>query len=373
MADDSNNDSALPPKLDLRRKIGTPPDQQAAEPSPAVPRPPAVSAPVPADLESSPSTVRITLPETRESGERETPKAAAPKMPKPTGTPVPTGPKPLQAATGSAPSADPRPTIRPVMAPKTIKLKKPVPLGIKRDTPDPTAAPGSKRATSKISLPASSDDMPATAPTGPKPITITKTAPADTETAEAGSDTATKPTIIPQPAPDPKRQTSRISLDSALGNESASGPKTIKLKRPNTSGAIKVQGSEPSSGSGSLTSGEITSPAGTAEPDETTNTQKKTIKVKRPSVRTSQRPSLAGGSTTASNSSPTMFTPPAKALAPVDHAHWFFIVTGCAATIITGVLVYVLTAQAFGPNISLTELSYGAPDMELPWPGRIAR
>jgi len=68
-----------------------------------------------------------------------------------------------------------------------------------------------------------------------------------------------------------------------------------------------------------------------------------------------------------------MFTPPAKALAPVDHAHWFFIVTGCAATIITGVLVYVLTAQAFGPNISLTELSYGAPDMELPWPGRIAR
>jgi len=68
-----------------------------------------------------------------------------------------------------------------------------------------------------------------------------------------------------------------------------------------------------------------------------------------------------------------MFAPPEKVLAQVDRAHWFFIVTGCAATIITGVLVYVLAAQVFGPNISLSELSYGAPDMELPWPGRIAR
>ncbi len=195
--------------------------------------------------------------------------------------------------------------------------------------------------------------------------------------AETTGNEGTAPVLVdirppsPHPAPDPKRQTSRISLDSVLGSEGETGPKTIKLKRPASSTA-KVQGLEfPEAGEPRSKTAAIDLTAESTG-DDTPETQKKTIKVKRPTARPSLKTSAAGGA--GGGSSPTMFAPPAKKLA-ADSAHWTFIVAGCAATIIAGVLIYVLCAQAFGPNLSLTPLSYSGPDSttELPWPERIYR
>jgi hypothetical protein len=56
-----------------------------------------------------------------------------------------------------------------------------------------------------------------------------------------------------------------------------------------------------------------------------------------------------------------------------DSVHWTFITASVAAMLVCCVLIYVLCAQVLGPNISLTELAYAAPDAELPWPGRLPR
>lgn len=407
MADDTNNENGLPPKLDLRKKVLTPPNAKPDEPASgadaaATPASPAVPAPAQGSTgegnEPAPETMRIKIPATPE------PQAATPSTPptlkKPedasqdTGKPEPPSTQPAPAtdskpavgsapASGSAPAAaGPRPLTRPTMGPKTIKLKKPVPLGIKRDTPDPTAPTGSKRATSKISLPASPEAQQAATKTAPQPIQIAKTTPAPAaDTTEGASESEKRdtpaPATPPQSAPDPKRQTSRISLDSAYGSESKSAPKTIKLKRP-TSNTAKVQGmGSPDAADAKHKTSGVELPSDSASDDDAPETQKKTIKVKRPSVRPSLHKSGSGGTgkgtTGGGGGTSPMFAPPQKAAAPVDSAHWFFILTGCAATIITGVLIYVQSAQAFGPNISLTELSYGAPEAELPWPGRITR
>jgi len=396
MADDSNNENGLPPKLDLRKKIITPLTARPAFPasvpnSDAAERPSAPSMPSPLASgttamasDASKGTMRITLPDApQSSGE-----TASPTLMKPaTGildrasTAAVFGE--ASAAPVSVPGASgPRPLMRPVMAPKTIKLKKPVPLGIKRDTPEPAAPFGTKRATSKISLPSDQDGR--STPAGTQPIRIAQTSPIATiiagNVAETdgivGATTVTASAPPPQPAPDPKRQTSRISLDSALGSESESGPKTIKLKRPGSS-TVRVQGLEPSeAASEPRTKTAAIDLTAESASDDTPDTQKKTIKVKRPVGRPTLRTSAAGGAgaTTGGGSAPTMFAPPAKKLA-ADKAHWTFILAGCAATIITGVLIYVQCAQTFGPNLSLTPLSYSGPGSttELPWFERIYR
>lgn len=402
MADDSNNENGLPPKLDLRKKVITPLNAKPEEPvtatgvdAAATPASPAEPSPVQgstgAGTNAALETMRIKIPATPEP-QPATP-TAPPTLKKPEDVSQDTD-KPEAPASPPAPAADgtptagstpgaagPRPLVRPTMAPKTIKLKKPIPLGIKRDTPDPAAPAGSKRATSKISLPASPEAQQATASATPQPIRIAQTAPspaAATEDAATESEKSETPAPVtpPQPAPDPKRQTSRISLDSVLGSESDSGPKTIKLKRP-TGSSIKVQGmSSPDGSDAKHKTASVDLPTDSASDDDTPETQKKTIKVKRPSVRPSLRTGGSGGSggsTTGGGGAAPMFAPPSKAAAPVDSAHWFFILTSCAAIIITGVLIYVQCAQALGPNYSLTELSYGAPEAELPWPGRLTR
>ncbi len=399
MADDSNIENRLPPKLDLRKKVVTPLNVQptALSPAPSTAGTAAPAVPVeqghPQDSASTSSdtsreTMRIKLPTGPQAPAAKpalptfrTPEDAAP----PEANQLATDSNQGEPAVAPAPGATgPRPLVRAVMSPKTITLKKPVPLGIKRDTPDPALPLGSKRATSKISLPSDQKPSGTAAPAMPQPIRIMPTSPSPTmaaTTGEGGSNNEGSPATVipvtpPQPAPDPKRQTSRISLESVLGNESESGPKTIKLKRPGSS-TVKVQGMESTTTTDTIRkTSSVELPADTVSDDGSPDTQKKTIKVKRPSARPSLRTGGSGGgsgSTVGSGSSPTMFTAPTKALVPADSAHWFFIITGCAATIIIGVLIYVLCAQALGPNISLTKLAYWAPDAELPWPGRITR
>jgi len=397
MADTANIENGLPPKLDLRKKIITPVNVKPAfnppasgQPVPAKPLPPA-PAPLSGDTAEASSdafakgTMRITLPEAPAPAARPSlPTLSKPEPADQSGLPaVADGTDlPQNAVDSAARTPGPRPLVRPVMVPKTIKLKKPVPLGIKRNEPDAAALPGSKRATSKISLPSDSDALEAATPTGTHPLRIPQTQPTplaapEDSAGESGNDVA--PVLAepppPQPAPDPKRQTSRISLESVLGSEGESGPKTIKLKRPGTN-TIKVQGLESADAADSRhKTAAIDLPAESTD-NESPETQKKTIKVKRPSMRPSMRepgPSGSSGSAGSGGSPSMMFTPPTQALAASDSAHWTFIVSACAATLITCVLVYVLCAQVLGPNISLTALSYGVPDAELPWPGRITR
>ena len=51
----------------------------------------------------------------------------------------------------------------------------------------------------------------------------------------------------------------------------------------------------------------------------------------------------------------------------------FFGLAAGLSAVVCLVVVYVLMAQTFGPNISLTTLSYGWPDFDVSWFGKIAR
>jgi hypothetical protein len=55
-----------------------------------------------------------------------------------------------------------------------------------------------------------------------------------------------------------------------------------------------------------------------------------------------------------------------------DEPHWAFPVFTVFSIITTLLLIYVFCAQAFGPNLSLTQFSWGGYDMDLPWIGKIA-
>ncbi|HAS82825.1 MAG TPA: hypothetical protein DCS43_09175 [Verrucomicrobia bacterium] len=276
-----------------------------------------------------------------------------------------------------------RPTLQSGLTAKTIKLKKPVPIGIKRDAPEADAAPGTKRETSKITLPSDlgpSSSSPA-APGGVQTIRIAPTSTTSISPLLAGDagNVAMAPILALAQPVDPKRQTSRISLEAAMGHESASpsGPKTIKLKKPGSATAVMRNpglGALPAVADEPIEPMDPVPTDGVSE-DESTNTQKKTIKVKRPSVHPSMRPGGDSGHSGEASTSGTapMFVPPSFASVKPDSAHWFFIICACAATVVIGVLIYVLCAQVMGPNISLTKLAYFAPDAEFPWPGRITR
>jgi hypothetical protein len=265
--------------------------------------------------------------------------------------------------------------LRPVLAPKTIKLKKPVPIGIKRESVDLGAEAGTKRSTSKISLPTTLEPPAEAVPVGTKTIRI---APGVVELGQQVSkseepDGARVPLPL-APPPDPKRQTSRISLESVLGSGGQSAaPKTIKLQRP---ASASIPGRvPPPDDSGSPAVQDNASPSDhTAEDadDGKPEADKKTIKVKRPSVKPFVRSGGASGSPDSEDSA-VMFAPPEFIAVAQGRMHWTFVITACAATMVSCVLIYVLLAQVIGPNISMTEHSYGAPGVELGWPGRLKR
>jgi hypothetical protein len=264
------------------------------------------------------------------------------------------------------------------LKPKSIKLKPKAAVGIKRTSTDPNAPAGSKRSTSKISLSNANSVAPLTAPTATaKTIKIKPSSDVTNLTSQAGAD---------DNSADVKRQTSRISLEAALGSgdgAQTSGPKTIRLKRPGKTPTVNVA---------STADNDDKNPRKTAKlelPDEETNvpsTQKKTIKVKRPGrSRVKKKMSVKRAGDAAEGSageagSPDGSADPSIPIAPLqtltttskpDSVHWTFIFSAVAATIMICVLIYVLCAQALGPNYSYTQLSYGAPTVELPWPGRL--
>ncbi len=392
MADDSSTENGLPPKLDLRKR-GLPP-LSGPEPSlresaapvaagfaPRLSTTPSLEPAKAGDAARADGTMRITLPD------METPVTASTSPVRPalirplvsTATPTPAAasvaPAPRPAAGSPEQGSAPRPMLRPVLAPKTIKLKKPVPIGIKRESADLGADVGSKRSTSKISLPVTLEPPAEAVPVGTKTIRI---APGVVEVGQqVANNEEPDGTLAPlpqAPPPDPKRQTSRISLESVLGSGGPSAaPKTIKLQRPASSaipGRVQSLDDSGASAAHDETSAEDL-PAADAEAGKP-EADKKTIKVKRPSVKPFIR---SGGTSGASDSDggPVMFAPPEFLAVAEDRMHWSFVIAAVAATVVSCVLIYVFLAQVLGPNVSMTEYSYGAPDVELAWPGRMKR
>jgi len=219
-------------------------------------------------------------------------------------------------------------------------------VGIPQAGVVPGAAPGSKRETSKIPLEAATSTE--GGPKKPKTIRIKPASAPGAASADA-------------PAKDAKRETSRISLEAALGTEedAPGAPKTIRLKRPSEAPTVRAKPTEMS---------QTARLDGAGVEDAESPTQKKTIKVKRPTERkavksVSARHPIAPGAAREPAAEPV-----------VDSAHWTFLTFAIASVLICFVLIYVLCAQTFGPNVdqtTLTPLSYGANDMSLSWPGKV--
>ncbi len=187
-------------------------------------------------------------------------------------------------------------------------------------------------------------------------------------------------------SPEAKSQTSKIALDTVLPDSSPApsvgngGPKTIKLKRPGSTAApaavaqpaAAVIAKDVKKDDLNKTSRIDLDSIEGVEPTATP-TRRKTIKVKRPT--TSSAPSLniarsepqtqvAGGS--------GIPVPPVPVLEEEEESFTAAGIAAILAFFVSCVLVYVLLAQATGPNESLTKLSCFMPNAHLSWPGKIS-
>ena len=340
---DPDTNGGLPPKISLKPKSDTAAPQveekglQQDQPTASAAEAP--RKPVPLQKPVAPDGPKPISPPTVHAEKQDAPEAPVPET---NDTEAPVTPKrPVLRPAGSTPSS----------------IKRPAPIGIRKDAPDPLAAPGTKKSTSRITLPSATEKT----TTGQiKTIKIaprSQTANIEGQT-ESDSSAASKPAVVA----DPKRQTSRISLESVLGGQSTNAPATIKIKRAHLGSgdaASDRQGAEsagepPSAVAGGLSQEQTQTSAGTPE------SQKKTLKVRRPAVATSDRPSVSDGQ--------QMFTPPVAATKPyVEEPHWIFSVLAIAATLVAAVLIYVLVAQVTDPDL----IEQPTPGSGLPWPARL--
>lgn len=203
-----------------------------------------------------------------------------------------------------------------------------------------------------------------------------------------------KPGIVNQtPAADAKpvsekRKTSRISLDAALAPEapqSSDAPKTIRLKKPSEAATVRVgqsnagKAAEPKKSDTAQVSAkpEASKTSQIAPQGPATQTRKRTIRVKRPTGKRGVQVDQDAGDgqpAAAARAAPAGAPQAGGAGEPVavrDEPNWFFVFSSVAAVLVTCVIVYMFAAQAFGPNVSLTRLSYGAPELDLAWPGKL--
>ncbi|MBN2302331.1 MAG: hypothetical protein JXN60_07450 [Lentisphaerae bacterium] len=343
MAEDSRSKGSPPPKLNLKGKV--------------------LQAKAPAAGSVSP------IPE-------ESKKVAPPAAPQEAPTILKTATRPatgaikLKPATQSAAAVQ----LKADSDTKTVKAQKPLsakPINLTSSAGEDSVAKAKKQ-TSRIPLEA------ATAFPGlggeqsslaPKTIRIKPTA---SQTAQISIGP------LGGPAVNEKRKTSRISLESALSvagkNDAAeeSTPKTIKLKRP-TEPAVK-----PSVAQG----GPAMVITKTAQLDDIiesedgqTPTKRRTIKVKRPTQSPGRAPvtiSRAGGESDGTVEETFTEESAETSSSPLDEPHLAFSLVTLAAILIVIITLYMFMAQVFGVNVSLTQLSYGAPGLDLGWPGKIS-
>ena len=280
---------------------------------------------------------------------------AAPTPAVPTLTSTAPGPKPL--AVKPVVSTEAKPAAQPMTVPQPIM---------------------SKRETSKIPL-AAARIMPGP---GPKPagihpvgISAIKPVAAETPSIKLG-----KPVTTATHDGLSKHTTSRISLESVLaGGESDNSetagtddsPKTIRLKRPSATSAIKIKDDQ-MSGESMKQNLAKTSRLDEVPVDEESATKRRTVRVKRSSSapatddegqQTVIKRSMQGGSAPA---------PILPIMTTEDEPGPIFIIAAIAAMLVVSVTIYMFMAQALGPDVSHTPLSYGARDLDLPWPGKIS-
>lgn len=161
-------------------------------------------------------------------------------------------------------------------------------------------------------------------------------------------------------APEPsvaKRTTARISLEAVLGEGGPAGraegaPKTIRLKRPGETPGVRIG----SPGVVAETAGAGSSP-----------TVRKTVRVKRAVV--------AGGPQPVAVARPGGMGLPEDVgamAAPSEHVSVVFPLVAIAAIFVAVAVIWMLCAQVFGPDLSLTQLASGKlRGLDLPWPGKI--
>lgn len=427
MADDSGqkNGADLPPKIDLRKqgilKNGKGPSGEApaqpAQPPPKQETSDESTEPVRPDASSTQTTVRIKIPD-MPTEEDEAPRQAPGKPP--------------AAATGkddAAPAASDKPA-RPaikISSPggsagaqaKTIRIGKTPqqPAGDDTSTPlkprtvsvpKPAETPAEqdpKRKTSRVPL-EKATAIPQGQQSGtPKTIRIKpKAVPGKTTDLSAlnriGKGEAAQPAggdetagAKPESKLDSKRKTSRISLESAFTGEEtesakepgqapapaetkpAGAPKTIRLKKPSEAGTIKVkkdadkeeaEGGEDTKAALGKTA-RLDDLPDLEEEEGATPTRRKTIRVKRPTAKPTVEPGAGA--------------PPAAAVAraqpaedtQADQVHWVFPVFTALSVLVLLTVIYMFSAQTFGPLVCGTQTSYGLNELNLAWPGKISR
>jgi hypothetical protein len=197
--------------------------------------------------------------------------------------------------------------------------------------------------TSRISLPGSTAVIAAVADS-PKTIKIRPTTGPQPVTAGLSPEA-----VAPAPRPAPslgsqaaaKSKTSRIPLDATMlgaqGGESAGVPKTIKLKRPGEISPTKV------ALPGASTVG------GAADAESASITQKKTIRVKRPTVPGAVSGSAEGAAAGDVASAQTPILTPIPLVAPERGNGWFVALAALGIIVVIG-LVLIFSAQTFAPN-----------------------
>lgn len=345
------NGNQVPPKVDLRKQAGQPP--QGAEPAGSTIQ----------VKPAKPATVVFKPAPAQAAGER-------------------LQTMEINPADLEAPA--PAPAVSPSA---TVSVK---PIGL----PSVPGATVSKRETSRIplemakpSLGAPSKPLPGPATIRVKPVIIRETVDLAQAVPNAGGAAPSgAPAGIP-PTQTGKSKTSRISLESVLGGPSAISsqtaeiappesddePRTIRIKRaserPATLKTPTPQATPPPAAPGAalgqtarLELPPETPPIALSESGGQSPTRKKTIKVKRPGMEGEEE----GAPVAAAVARPE---PVVRMTADVPH--WAFGALAVVATLVLAVLIWVLMAQAFGRNISLTTLSYGWPECDLPWPGKI--
>jgi hypothetical protein len=354
MADESDKQDApqLPPKLNLRKQ-GILQKEPTIAPDASAKRDTSRLVVEPADVEAAAAATPVPAPEAEASG------AAAPAIKL----------KPL------APKA---------AAPKAAAADAP---------PDPTKA-DTKRKTSRIPLatatPGGPDGDSATEPIGLKPrtIKIKPSAPVPkirstqplSITVPMAEEDAAESAAARAPADAEKRKTSRIPLEEALTADKESDepaapadparPRTIKIKRPGSSEAatVKLKKAPSANGDAQANMGK------TARLDHldladagSTPTQKKTIRVKRPNAPQAGKPGI---NKEAAAPSGRGLMPP-EPLEESDEPGVVWALFGIAAMLVLCVVIYLLAAQAVGPNSSGTQLSSWKEGPALSWPGKI--
>ena len=264
-----------------------------------------------------------------------------------------------------------------------VPVKNAVPPKTVNMTPPPSIGSSSKKQTSRISL----DEVMSGGPAGGEKTIRLK----PVGSPQAAS--VAEPAVIRGPAAEPaqtteaaataaKRKTSRISLDSVLGgtpDPSAEGPKTIRLKRPSEAATVKLGQSSPSPVTNAPAKPAPKAPAPpvakktavASDDEEASPTRRKTIRVKRPAGGIKIKSSASQADADGAAASGEGISAPVSQQVKEDRPNWLFLVCEIAAVLVVCATIYAFTAQACGPNASMTELSYGAPELFLSWPGRV--